>query len=75
MQLKKWVLHKKITLAIALIGAIAGFLYWKFVGCASGSCAITAKWYTSTIYGLILGWLFGDILHEKINSPQKHRKD
>ena len=68
MKLKKWFLNKKITLTIALIGAIVGFLYWKFVGCTSGSCAITARWYTSSIYGLILGWLLGD---EKITSKEK----
>jgi len=74
MQFKKWLLNKKIPLAIALIGAIVGFLYWKFIGCASGSCAITARWYTSTIYGAILGWLLGDTIHEKINPQKKERR-
>jgi len=65
MQLKKWLLNKKVILITASLGALAGFLYWNYVGCASGNCAITAKWYTSTIYGLILGWLLGDSMHKK----------
>ena len=75
MHLKKWLLNKKITLVVALIGAIAGFLYWNYVGCASGNCAITSRWYTSTIYGLILGWLLGDVVQEKITPKEKTKKD
>ena len=26
-----------------LLGGVGGFLYWKFVGCASGTCPITAS--------------------------------
>jgi len=39
------------------IGAIAGYLYYHFVGCASGSCAITSKPVNSTLYGSLLGGL------------------
>lgn len=41
-----------------LTGAIAGYLYYHFVGCASGSCAITSKPVNSTLYGSLLGGLF-----------------
>lgn len=39
------------------IGAISGYLYYHFVGCASGSCAITSKPVNSTLYGSLLGGL------------------
>lgn len=39
------------------IGAIAGFLYWKFVGCASGTCMITSKPLNSSLYGALMGFL------------------
>lgn len=39
------------------LGAIAGFLYWRFVGCSSGTCPITSNWYTSSIYGSLMGVL------------------
>jgi len=37
------------------IGGLAGFLYYHFVGCSSGSCAITGNPYMSTIWGGLLG--------------------
>lgn len=39
------------------IGALTGFLYWKYIGCLSGSCAITSNPYNSTIYGSVMGGL------------------
>lgn len=41
------------------LGALAGFLYWKFIGCASGSCAITSSPIHSTLYGALMGGLLG----------------
>ncbi|MBF0502505.1 MAG: YtxH domain-containing protein [Candidatus Riflebacteria bacterium] len=41
--------------AYPAIGAVLGFLYYKFVGCPSGACPITANPYTSTLYGLLIG--------------------
>jgi hypothetical protein len=40
-----------------LIGGIAGYLYYYFVGCASGSCAITSRPLNSTLYGGVMGGL------------------
>ena len=45
------------TIVGVIIGAIAGYLYWKFVGCSSGSCAITSKPLNSTLYGAVMGGL------------------
>lgn len=52
-------LFKQFWLPIAgfLLGALAGFLYWKYVGCSTGTCAITSKPFNSTIYFAILGAL------------------
>lgn len=38
-----------------LIGGAAGFLFYYFVGCRTGSCAITSNPYNSVIAGSILG--------------------
>jgi hypothetical protein len=38
-------------------GAAAGFLYWYYVGCNSGSCAITSSPVNSAIYGAVMGGL------------------
>jgi phage shock protein E len=51
----------KLTLLGVFIGAIAGYLYYNFVGCASGTCAITSKPFNSTLYGALMGGLFFNI--------------
>jgi len=43
----------------ALIGGIAGFAYYKWVGCSTGTCPITSNPWTSTIYGMVMGALVG----------------
>ena len=40
-----------------VFGAIGGYLYYHFVGCASGTCAITSKPLNSTLYGAMMGGL------------------
>lgn len=45
-----------------LIGGFAGFIYYHFVGCQSGSCAITSNPYLSIIFGSLLGLVI-------VNSP------
>ncbi|WP_281239359.1 DUF6132 family protein [Flavobacterium praedii] len=44
-----------------VVGAMGGYLYYHFVGCASGSCAITSKPVNSTLYGSLLGGLLFNI--------------
>ena len=46
----------------ALLGALGGLLYWKFVGCESGTCPIKSVWYYSTLWGMAMGYLIGDLL-------------
>ena len=48
--------YKSALIGIAF-GAVAGFLYWKFIGCSSGTCAITSKPFNSTLYGAMMGFL------------------
>jgi hypothetical protein len=48
--------HKyKLALLGVLTGAIAGYSYYYFVGCASGTCAITSNPINSTLYGAFTG--------------------
>jgi len=46
-----------ITLIGVVVGAVSGYAYYYFVGCASGTCSITSKPINSTIYGAVLGGL------------------
>lgn len=38
-----------------IIGGTLGFLYFYFVGCTSGTCAITSNPISSILFGGILG--------------------
>ncbi|MEI6677054.1 MAG: hypothetical protein WCL21_00520 [Mariniphaga sp.] len=44
------------------LGGLAGFSYYYFVGCSSGSCAITSSPYMSTLWGGLMGYFV-------VNSP------
>jgi Family of unknown function (DUF6132) len=50
----KWT---KRILPIAL-GALGGFLYYNYVGCVTGTCAITSNPWLSTGYGALIGVVF-----------------
>lgn len=39
-----------------LLGAVAGFLYYYYIGCSSGTCAIISNPYKSTMMGAFIGW-------------------
>ena len=39
------------------IGAMAGYAYYYYIGCMSGTCPITSNPYISTIYGTVAGIL------------------
>jgi len=50
-----------------VIGALAGYLYYHFVGCESGTCAITSSPYISTLWGGMMGYFL-------VNSPCRNGK-
>jgi len=52
-----FILKHKLTIIGIIAGAIGGYLYYYFVGCASGTCAITSKPMNSTLYGAMMGGL------------------
>lgn len=41
----------------AAIGGTLGFLYYKLIGCSSGTCPITSKPLNSILYGAVMGLL------------------
>jgi hypothetical protein len=41
-----------------LLGGAAGYGYYKFIGCRTGSCPITSSPWISTLYGALVGSLF-----------------
>lgn len=51
----------------ALLGAVGGYLYWKHVGCSSGTCPITSSPVMSTLYGTLMGGLSGGVFKKRRN--------
>lgn len=55
--MKKLIRSKLLVIIGVAFGAVAGFLYWNYIGCESGTCSITSKPINSTIYGSFMGGL------------------
>jgi len=50
----------KLKVIIAVIaGGLVGFLFYRFIGCKTGTCIITSKPWSSILYGMLLGLLLG----------------
>ena len=60
----KHIIYRKVLPVVA--GALLGFAYYYFIGCNSGTCAITSSPYISTAYGGLIGLL--------LSFPSKKKK-
>tara|TARA_R110002124_G_scaffold179098_2_gene346814 strand:+ start:525 stop:719 length:195 start_codon:yes stop_codon:yes gene_type:complete len=61
-----------------LLGSLAGYAYYYFIGCSSGTCSITSKPINSSVYGSIMGaLLFSSIkdFTQKKNSPPNEQNN
>lgn len=58
--MKQFILKYKWRILGIVIGAFAGFLYWRFVGCTSGTCPIQSHWQSSSLFGGLMGYLLTD---------------
>lgn len=54
-----------INLAGILLGALGGYAYFYFIGCRSGTCAITSNPWLSILWGMAVGYLIFDTFHKK----------
>lgn len=66
MDANKFLKSYQIQIIFCVAGAIGGFVYWRFVGCVSGTCAIKSVWYWSTLWGAAMGYLVGDFISDFI---------
>ncbi len=58
--------HARALVVIGvLVGALAGWLYWRYVGCLGGTCPIWSNPWISTGYGALLGWLLAGLIPVK----------
>ncbi len=58
----------------AAAGGITGYLYYAFIGCASGTCAITSSPVNSTVYGILMGGLIFSLFKRSETNSSTHEK-
>jgi hypothetical protein len=71
--MKEFLRKNSFLIIFSISGLAGGFLYWKFIGCLSGSCPIKSVWYWSTLYGGVIGYLAGSILIDLIRKFRKKK--
>lgn len=69
--MKKVIQNNWLAILFTAIGAIGGFLYWRFIGCNSGTCPIKSVWYWTTLWGSAVGYLLGDFTNDLIKKRKK----
>lgn len=69
--MKTIIIKYKAEIIGMLLGTVTGFCYWYFVGCSSGSCAITSSPINSTLYGAFLGGILGSMFKKSNKEENK----
>lgn len=54
----------KLGIVGIVIGGILGYAYYHFIGCNTGTCAITSKPINSTAYGMMMGYLMFSVFQK-----------
>lgn len=55
------------------LGAIGGFLYWKEIGCITGTCPLKSQWQTMIPIGAYFGFVIGDAVKGLIKPDRKNQ--
>lgn len=62
--MKNYIKNKTFAIIGLLIGGVGGYLYWKFIGCNDGTCAITSNPINSSAYGAFMGATIGLLIQK-----------
>jgi hypothetical protein len=73
-KMKTFIIKNKLTIIGVVLGAVGGYLYYRLVGCSSGTCPITSNPINSTIYGMLMGGLLFNMF-KKENKEAKKQKE
>jgi hypothetical protein len=72
--MKKWIINNKIILTGTLLGALAGYLYYRFICCSSGTCLIISKPVNSTVYFAVMGAIFFSLFKKETDDKRKDKR-
>ncbi|HOX84271.1 MAG TPA: DUF6132 family protein [Chryseolinea sp.] len=57
-----------------VLGTLGGYLYWFYIGCVSGTCAITSSPVNSSLYGGLMGGLFFNLFQTPKQKNSENKK-
>jgi phage shock protein E len=72
--MKKWIFNNKLILAGAMLGGFAGYLYYHFIGCSSGTCMISSKPVNSTVYFAVMGAVFFSLFKKEAGNERNKKR-
>lgn len=68
--MKKFLNKNWLYLVGAFVGSIAGYIYYKQIGCSTGTCMITSKPLNSTVYFAVMGALVFGMFKKETHAQQ-----
>lgn len=68
--MNSFLIKYKFGLLGIVIGGILGYAYYHFIGCTTGSCAITSKPFNSTAYGMLMGYLMFSVFQKSTKKEE-----
>lgn len=68
--MNSFLMKYKFGLVGIVIGGILGYAYYHFIGCTTGSCAITSKPFNSTAYGMLMGYLMFSVFQKSTKKEE-----
>ena len=68
--MNSFLMKYKFGLVGIVVGGILGYAYYHFIGCTTGSCAITSKPFNSTAYGMLMGYLMFSVFQKSTKKEE-----
>lgn len=68
---KEFLVRYGLILLGVIVGAIGGYLYWRYVGCTTGTCLITSSPVNSSLWGAVVGGLLFSVFKSDNNEIKK----
>ena len=53
-----------VSLIFTLLGAFAGYLYYTYYPCPTGTCVITSSVWSTMVYTGMIGFLVSYVFHQ-----------
>ncbi|MCB0699600.1 MAG: hypothetical protein H6551_11595 [Chitinophagales bacterium] len=63
-----------LTIVGLLVGLVGGYVFWYYIGCTSGQCAIKSNPLSMTMYGGLMGAMLGNLLQDLALKNKKAEK-